>query len=121
MSDHLRVATRKGLFELARTRSGWKADVISFAGVPVTNALRVNGTFYAALKHGHFRPKLHHSDDEGKSWREIGTPAFPADAADAPSLFQIWSLDAGGPHHPDRLWIGAIPAGLFRSDDRGES
>lgn len=83
MSDHLLVATRKGLFELARTRSGWKADVISFAGVPVTNALRVNGTFYAALKHGHFRPKLHHSDDEGKSWREIGTPAFPADAADA--------------------------------------
>ncbi len=36
-------------------------------------------------------------------------------------LFQIWSLDSGGAHHPDRLWIGAIPAGLFRSDDRGES
>ncbi len=121
MSDHLPVATCKGLFALTHMRSGWNADLIGFAGIPVTNALPANGTLYAALKHGHFGPKLHRSDDDGKTWREIGTPAFPAATPDAPSLFQIWSLDAGGPHHPDRLWIGAIPAGLFRSDDRGES
>jgi photosystem II stability/assembly factor-like uncharacterized protein len=30
-------------------------------------------------------------------------------------------METGGRTHPDRLWIGAIPAGLFRSDDRGES
>ncbi len=105
MSDHLLVATRKGLFALERRRSGWTADLIGFAGIPVTNALRDNGTIYAALKHGHFGPKLHRSNDDGKSWHEIGTPAFPADTPDAPSLFQIWSLDTGGPHHSDRLWI----------------
>jgi hypothetical protein len=121
MSDHLLVATRKGLFTLERKRSGWTANLIGFTGIPVTNALRDNGTIYAALKHGHFGPKLHRSDDGGGSWRELATPAFPAATAGAPSLFQIWSLDAGGRHHPDRLWIGAIPAGLFRSDDRGES
>ena len=30
-------------------------------------------------------------------------------------------METGGRQHLDRLWIGAIPAGLFRSDDRGES
>ena len=30
-------------------------------------------------------------------------------------------METGGRTNPDRLWIGAIPAGLFRSDDRGET
>jgi photosystem II stability/assembly factor-like uncharacterized protein len=34
-------------------------------------------------------------------------------------VIQYWTLETGGPQHPDRLWMGAIPAGLFRSDDRG--
>lgn len=123
MSDRLLLATRKGLFTVERSRSGWDGKLIGFAGIPVTNVLRDGdrGAIYAAVKHGHFGPKLHRSDDEGRTWREIATPAFPADAAGAPSLFQIWTLEAGGRAHPDRLWIGAIPAGLFRSDDRGES
>src|SRR5579884_1491189 len=120
MSDRLLVATRKGLFALARNGRAWSADLIGFAGIAVTNALHVgDGVIFAALKHGHFGPKLHRSDDDGRSWREIAVPAFPSDAADAPSLFQIWSLDSGGGNRPNRLWIGAIPAGLFRSDDRG--
>ena len=87
----------------------------------VTAALREprDGAIYAALKHGHFGPKLHRSDDGGRNFAEIGSPAFPADAAGAPSVFQYWTLETGGPHHPDRLWMGAIPAGLFRSEDRG--
>jgi photosystem II stability/assembly factor-like uncharacterized protein len=121
MSDQMLVATRKGLFALERKRSGWTADLIGFPGVAVTNILAADGAIYAALKHGHFGAKLHRSDDHGQSWREIAPPAFPADAADTPSLFQIWTIEAGGPNHPDRLWMGAIPAGLFRSDDRGES
>ena len=121
MSDHLLVATRKGLFALERKRSDWTSTVIGFPGVAVTNVLRTDGLIYAALKHGHFGAKLHRTDDAGATWHELAAPAFPADAADAPSLFQIWTMETGGRTHPDRLWIGAIPAGLFRSDDRGES
>jgi photosystem II stability/assembly factor-like uncharacterized protein len=122
MSDRLLLATRKGLFTVERRGGNWSADLIGFPGVSVTNALRdERGVIYAALRHGHFGPKLHRSDDEGGTWREIAVPAFPPDAAGAPSLFQIWTMETGGRHHADRLWIGALPAGLFRSDDRGES
>ena len=95
----------------------------AFPGVAVTAALADarDGAIYAALKHGHFGPKLHRSDDGGRNFTEIGSPAFPADAAGAPTVFQYWTLEGGGPHHPDRLWMGGIPAGLFRSEDRGAS
>jgi hypothetical protein len=121
MGDHLLIATRKGLFALERQQAGWSTKLIGFPGVAVTNVLSASGVIYAALKHGHFGAKLHRSDDGGATWPELAAPAFPAEAADAPSLFQIWTIENGGRGHPDRLWIGAIPAGLFRSDDRGES
>jgi hypothetical protein len=123
VSDVLLVATRKGLITLERRARGWSIAAIDFPGVAVTAALRDpnDGARYAALKHGHFGPKLHRSDDDGRRWREIAAPAFPPDTAGAPTVFQYWTLETGGSHRPGRLWIGAIPAGLFRSDDRGES
>jgi hypothetical protein len=123
MNDRILIGTRKGLFTIARTVNGWMIAATDFLGVPVTTVLRDarDGALYAALKHGHFGPKLHRSDDDGRTWREIGTPAFPADAAGTPSLFQMWTIEAGSPQQPGRLWVGAIPAGLFRSDDRGDS
>ncbi len=49
MNDRLLVATRKGLFTVERQRSGWRASLAGFAGIPVTNALRHDGVIYAAL------------------------------------------------------------------------
>src|SRR5262249_22945531 len=123
MSDRILVATRKGLFTFERNGSGWALAASAFAGTPVTNVLRDphDGALYVALKHGHFGPKMHRSDDGGATWLDIATPAFPTDAAGSPTLTQIWTLETGGAHHPGRLWVGALPAGLFRSDDRGGS
>jgi hypothetical protein len=123
MSDRILVATRKGLFTLERKAGGWAIAATAFAGAPVTAALLDpdDGAIYAALKHGHFGPKLHRSEDGGATWQDIATPAFPADAAGSPTLSQMWTLETGGRHHPGRLWVGALPAGLFRSDDRGDS
>lgn len=123
MSDQILLATRKGLLTLARNGGGWNVTRTDFPGVPVTALLRDgrDGALYAALKHGHFGAKLHRSDDGGKSWKELAAPAFAADTPGAPTLFQVWTLEAGGKDQPGRLWAGAIPAGLFRSDDRGES
>ncbi len=122
MAERMLVATRKGLLQLARKDGGWSVARLSFPGIAVTAALhdKRDGTLYAMLKHGHFGSKLHRSDNDGLTWTELTAPAFPADAAGAPALFQIWTVEAGGADEPGRLWAGALPAGLFRSDDRGE-
>src|SRR4029077_9053114 len=122
MSDRMLVATRKGLLSLVKNNGSWTIARTDFAGIPDTAALADarDGTLYAALKHGHFGSKLHRSEDNGKTWTELPAPAFPADAADAPTLFQIWTMEAGGADAPGELWIGALPAGLFRTTDRGE-
>jgi photosystem II stability/assembly factor-like uncharacterized protein len=121
MTDRLLVSTRKGLIVFERTGGTWSIAAASFPGVAVSAAVSDarDGAIYAALKHGHFGPKVHRSSDGGRTFAEIGSPSFPADAAGSPSVFQYWTLETGGPHHPDRLWMGAIPAGLFRSEDRG--
>lgn len=123
MTDRLLAATRKGLLTLARKDGAWSIVASEFPGVPVTAVLcdPRDGAIYAALKHGHFGSKLHRSDDGGKTWKEFPAPAFPADTPGEPSLFQIWTLEAGGKDQPGRIYAGALPAGLFRSDDRGET
>jgi hypothetical protein len=122
MAERMLVATRKGLITLAKNGE-WSVQRTDFAGIPVTATLydQRDGAIYAVLKHGHFGTKLHRSDDNGKSWIELPAPAFPADATGAPALFQLWTIEAGGPNQKGRLWAGALPAGLFVSDDRGEN
>src|SRR4051794_26250424 len=121
MAERMLVATRKGLLSFERSGRSWQVARNDFPGVPVTAVLADarDGALYAALKHGHFGTKLHRSDDEGRTWTELPAPAFAADAAGSPALFQVWTLEAGGTDRPGRLWAGALPAGLFRSDDRG--
>jgi photosystem II stability/assembly factor-like uncharacterized protein len=123
MADRMLVATRKGLLAFERAGGDWRLEATHFPGVAVTAALADarDGALYAVLRHGHFGSKLHRSDDGGKTWTELPAPAFPEDAAGKPALFQVWTLEAGGADRPGRLWAGALPAGLFRSDDRGAS
>jgi hypothetical protein len=123
MSERMLVATRKGLLTFVRKKDAWSIARTDFPGIPVTAVLNDarDGTLYSVLKHGHFGTKLHRSDDDGRSWAELPAPAFPADSAGSPTLFQVWTIETGGADEPGRLWAGALPAGLFRSDDRGES
>src|SRR3977135_1576425 len=116
MSDRLLVGTRKGLMTFARNGGGWTIARTDFAGIPVSavlhdrrDAASQDVVLYAALNHGHFGAKLHRSDDAGRSWRELPAPAFPADAAGAPTLSQIWTLEAGGAAPPRPPGVGAPP------------
>lgn len=125
MSDRLLVASRKGLFSFRRQSTGWRVDDNpAFLGNPVTFVMRDprDHTLYAALNLGHFGPKLHRSDDEGKNWTEITMPAFPQAKNDpeAPSVVQIWALTTDGMDRAGGIWAGTIPGGLFYSSDRGE-
>ena len=128
MADRLLICSRKGLFIAERKRGAWRLGEPAFLGEPVTMALsdRRDGLLYAALSHGHFGPKLHRSEDGGRSWAEIAMPALPPqpksdDGKKAHSVSLIWCLEGGGYDRPGTLWAGTIPGALFRSDDRGDS
>lgn len=127
----LLVATRKGLFVVCGHGTGWVVRDHFFAGDPVTQLLADprDGTWYVALKLGHFGVKLHKSSDRGQTWAEIAAPAFPPKPtlgpwADDPTPWNVdmvWSLCAADPARAGSLWAGCMPAGLFRSDDSGHS
>ena len=136
MTDRLCVGTRKGLFTFVRDRSGWSMQGPAFLGaqIPILLPNPRDGRLHVAVEHGHFGAKFHRSEDGGASFQELAPPAYPEKPADAPeimdvfrqvpvpwSLEKIWSLEAGGPDQPGRLWCGTIPGGLFRSDDNGDS
>jgi len=134
MSDHLLVATRKGLFGFRRGAGGrWRNDETAFLGEPVNLVLADarDGNCYAALNLGHFGVKLHRRRP-GQDWQECAVPVYPPQpdagggapedkASVAWTLQQIWALEAGGADQPGALWAGTIPGGLFRSDDCGDS
>jgi hypothetical protein len=127
VSSTLLVATRKGLFTCERAAVGWRVAGAAFVGDNVTLALADprDGTWYAALDHGHFGVKLHRSTDRGASWTEIAAPAYPAKpaASDDPASWStrlVWALEIA-PDTAGGLWCGTIPGGLFRSSDRGAS
>jgi hypothetical protein len=125
------IATRKGLF---RRRAG-QIEALGFLGVPVTIVARDprDGALMAGVDHGHFGVKVHRSDDDGASWREVACPAYPERPAGDVQLDPVrgqevewattlvWTLVPGHADEPGVWWCGTIPGELFRSSDRGES
>ena len=124
MPTRLLIATRKGLF-LCPEAESFRPGRPAFPGEAVSAVLADprDGALYAALRHGHFGPKLHRSEDGGESWTEVACPALPATPGDekAKAVDMIWELAAGGVAEPGVLWAGTLPAALFRSTDRGAS
>ncbi len=134
MNDQIWVATRKGVFEILRSKAGWRIAKVHF---PAQNASMVlhdrrDGALYAALGHGHFGVKLHRSLDGGVKWEEIKAPAYPPKPEGEEwktwggkpvpyNLELVWELAAGGADEPGTVWCGTIPGGLFRTRDRGDS
>ncbi|MFO1050699.1 MAG: exo-alpha-sialidase [Planctomycetota bacterium] len=136
MSDRLLVGTRKGLFILKRrARGNWSLDLPLFAGNPVSMTCHDprDGGLLAAVVLGHFGSKFHRSDDGGKTWTEVGVPAYPPVPEGTPleqdpfgrviprTLHDVWEMVPGGPDQPGRIWCGTIPGGVFRSDDGGRT
>lgn len=131
------VATRKGLFTLARNgavRAPWSVERSDFLADNVSLVLhdRRSGHIYAALDHGHFGVKLHRADAPGGDWTELAAPAYPEkpetcedkDMWGNPlpwTTVRIWGLETGGAQEDGVIWCGTIPGGLFRSRDHGQS
>ena len=135
MTEHLYVATRKGLFTFAWDGIAWKVAQTAFLGDPVliVHAAKKSNMLYAALGHGHFGVKLHRSDDRGKTWTECAAPEYPAPPDGTEDKCpnrqipipwrteMIWAMADGNANGQHQLWCGTVPGGLFRSNDHGDS
>src|ERR671936_1593247 len=119
MSTRFHVATRKGLFTVDRSGSGWAISRTSFLGDNCTLVLHDprDGSLLAALDHGHFGVKMHRSRDGGATWQEIAAPKYPEKPPDyvpkTPpaqgkpvewALKLVWALAAGGPNERGVVW-----------------
>lgn len=127
MKETILLGTRKGLITYHFINGIWEQENSSFEGIPVSIAYadERNGTWWACLDHGHWGVKLHRSQDRGKSWVEMTAPSYPEgevikDSIPASTKY-IWAMSHGGYDHPDRLWLGTDPGGLFLSEDGGNS
>ena len=127
MKSTLLLGTRKGFISYQYKNGKWKAENLSFEGVPVSIAYvdGRTGTWWAALDHGHWGVKLHRSNDRGNSWEEVTAPAYPEgseikDGIPATTRY-IWAMASGGKKFPSRIWLGTDPGGLFVSEDAGNN
>src|SRR5829696_10481443 len=79
MSDRAYIATRKGVFTVARINGSWTIDRTAFLGdnASIVSHDSRDGALYVALGHGHFGVKMHRSDDDGETWMPIASPAYP--------------------------------------------
>ncbi len=124
---YLLLGTRKGLVVYQLKNNEWQFQETHFKGIPVTIAYvdERNDNWWACLDHGHWGVKLHRSSDQGKNWTELQAPAYPEgseikEGVPAATKY-IWAMQHGGHDNPNRIWLGTIPGGLFRSEDGGDT
>jgi len=60
---------------------------------------------------------VHRSDDGGRTWTRAEELGLPEDSG--LTLEKTWHVEPGRADEPGRLWLGAAPGVLFRSDDGG--
>ncbi len=116
------VGTRKGLYVFhSKDRRKWKLAGRYFEGIPVHNA-RYDpqaGVAWAAVNSFQWGPVVHRSKTLTKWTRGKAGPAYPKKSGW--SVAKVWNVVGGGPANPGVLYAGVEPAGLFRSDDDGDS
>src|SRR5262249_37897490 len=120
------VGTTKGAFVL---RSSWKRGRWDVGG-PYFPGNSINAIAYDGRNGRHrlwgstsrfWGTFLRWSDDFGKTWtnpREAQIK-FPADSG--ASLKNVWQISLARPDEPDVMYCGVEPAGLFVSQDAGDT
>jgi hypothetical protein len=118
MSVVLLVGTKRGLFifESDDARVEWRSRGPYLIGREVYHAAfdDVTETIWAATDHAVWGAHVHTSSDLGETWQLLeSAPHYPGEGG----LKAIWYVEPQG----DRVFAGIEPAGLFVSDDRGET
>lgn len=122
----LLVGTRKGawLYTADASRRQWQISDPILAGWSIYHAAfdsrRSTPRLYLAGAHWAWGPVVAKSDDGGKDWntRSPGL-AFPKDMGE--SVGSVWHVEPGHPSEPGTVYAGTQPAGLFKSEDWGDT
>jgi len=108
-SDTMVIGTVDGVVVLERSAAGWKIKHRALGGCSVSAVTASeDGTLYAAT-HGFGAAR---SDDGGLTWTWV---------LDGLDHMDLWSARAGKLKGRDVVCVGALPAHLYISDNRGKS
>jgi photosystem II stability/assembly factor-like uncharacterized protein len=117
------VGTRKGLFLLRGNgnRRSFEVEGPLLEGWSINHAVLDgrDGTLYAAANNWVYGGTVQRSRDLGQSWERSENLGLPEDTG--LKLEATWHVAPGRDDEPGRLWLGAAPGALFRSDDGGET
>lgn len=121
------VGTRKGLFVMSsnESRRAWSVSEPHHLGHIVQHAVvdpRIGNRLLAASSTGHLGPTVLLSDDLGTTWSEATRPpAFRTGERLQRSVDKVFWLTPGHADEPGVWYAGAVPQGLFRSADGGDT
>jgi photosystem II stability/assembly factor-like uncharacterized protein len=117
------VGTPKGLFFLKgdEGRRDWTVEGPALEGWDVFHAIQDarDGSLYAAANNWVYGATVQRSTDGGKTWARSEGLGLPEDGE--LKLEKSWHVEPGRESEPGRVWLGAAPGVLFRSDDSGET
>jgi photosystem II stability/assembly factor-like uncharacterized protein len=123
MSVLVLLGTRKGLFLLEGddARREWELQGPFLTGWSVFHAVldTRDGTIHAATNNEVYGATVHRSADRGATWTRSEDLGLPEDSG--LTLEKTWHVEPGRDGEDGRLWLGAAPGVLFRTDDGGES
>lgn len=110
------AGTRDGLYlyEGTTSRDAWSSRGPYLAGCDVSHAIldpRDEKTIWAAVT-GNGSTAVYRSPDRGETWTVAGSP-FDVD--------QVWHVEPGHASQPGRVYAGVKPAGMYVSDDFGDT
>ncbi len=113
------IGTKKGVFiiESDAKRRSWELRGPFCEVWPINHVVAdpTTGTIYGGGGNEWFGPAIWKSTDLGATWTHSSEGL--AYAAGEEPIKSVWSVTPGA----ERLYAGVEPAGLFRSDDRGQS
>ncbi len=120
----LMVGTAKGafIFTSDNGRRNWKPSGPHFKGSKIYHIAydHRNRMLLASVNNEQWGPSIARSFDLGKTWQTSKIPPKYPKNSDW-SVKRVWHIEPGIEDEPNVLLAGVEPAGLFRSEDRGES
>jgi photosystem II stability/assembly factor-like uncharacterized protein len=114
----LLIGTKKGAFILDSdaARQQWRVRGPFCETWPIHHVNRsADGALYAAGGNAWYGPSVFRSDDDGASWSQSSSGMTYGD--DEEKITSVWNVTPSD----GVVYAGVEPAGLFRSEDRGET